>query len=161
MTESNVDPRYVDTHNLVRRRHRSHKSPKSLKQMFINGRLPDILLLLLIIVAGLALIKGLSLEAGSVAGSGSELVQATRTILFGLPAFTIGVFLGTRRLRWRINRYEGWWNTHCPDCQSKELKRTHRRSFDRLLGWLGIPVRRYICADCQWEGRRIDPWRVF
>ena len=160
MTESNVDPRYVDTQKLVRRRHQSHKRPKSVKEKFINGRFPDLLLLLAVIIAGLALIEGFSLEAGSVAGGVRALARETVAILLGLPTFTIGVFLGLWRLRWRINRYEGWWNTHCPDCQSKELKRTRRRPFDRLLGRLGIPVRRYICADCQWEGRRVDPWRV-
>ena len=38
----------------------------------------------------------------------------------------------------------------CPDCGG-DLVRVHRCAIDRLLSVL-VPVRRFRCADCVWEG---------
>lgn len=162
MTQSNIDPRYVEKQEAQSPLRQSQKQQPRKKTDFIHSPLPDIALVLLIIGAGWLLGHGLSVTPGTVmAPTGlTGLLAETGGILVGLPAFVVGVMLGVWRMRWQINRYEGWWNTHCPHCRSKELKRTYRRPFDRLLGRLGIPVRRYICTNCQWEGRRIDPWRV-
>ena len=52
-------------------------------------------------------------------------------------------------------KHQGFWSTHCPRCNSKELNRIHRLTGDRLLGSLGFPVRRYRCRNCAWKGLRI------
>lgn len=49
-----------------------------------------------------------------------------------------------------------WRRSGCPKCGRDDLRRTRRNWRDHLLNRLGIPVRRYICADCHWEGARID-----
>lgn len=46
----------------------------------------------------------------------------------------------------------------CPNC-SGELKRSQRSSGDRLLKTLTLgilPVKRYRCYSCYWEGRAFD-----
>jgi hypothetical protein len=89
---------------------------------------------------------------------------------FGLPPATAWVIAGVSalafggvalwRLRERINHNAAWLDRACPQCGSPELKRVHRKPRERLLGALGIPVRRYVCADCRWRGARIDERRV-
>ena len=59
------------------------------------------------------------------------------------------------RLRWRILYNPKYWNQTCPRCQSTELKRIHRRWYERLAGRLGWPIRRYQCSQCDWRGARI------
>ena len=59
------------------------------------------------------------------------------------------------RLRYRVVNSERYWHTHCPECGSSLLHRTHRRFGDRVLGRLGFPVRRYSCSSCGWRGLRI------
>jgi hypothetical protein len=49
-----------------------------------------------------------------------------------------------------------WRRNGCPRCGRDDLRRTSRIWRDKLLNRLGIPIRRYICADCRWEGARID-----
>ena len=44
----------------------------------------------------------------------------------------------------------------CPNCQQHNLQRISRESKDYLLETIGIPVRRYKCRSCGWEGRRIQ-----
>lgn len=82
-------------------------------------------------------------------------------IILGVPLFALSLIAIGWRLRWRINNHQPWWNDACPTCSSEALKRKRRRDFDRLICRLGIPVRRYICADCRWEGNLIDHRRVF
>src|SRR5690606_32111157 len=44
----------------------------------------------------------------------------------------------------------------CPNCGRQELMRISRHSGDRLLHAFGIPVYRYRCRNCTWEGSRIS-----
>lgn len=44
----------------------------------------------------------------------------------------------------------------CPNCGQQELMRIARRSSDRLLHLFGIPVYRYRCRNCTWEGKRLS-----
>ncbi len=59
------------------------------------------------------------------------------------------------RLRWRLIHSERLWNTACPKCGYSKLHRIHRRMGGRLLSALGIPVGRYYCRNCKWQGLRI------
>lgn len=43
----------------------------------------------------------------------------------------------------------------CPQCQHTPLKRINRTVSDYVLNLFGIPVRRYKCTECGWNGRRI------
>jgi hypothetical protein len=41
----------------------------------------------------------------------------------------------------------------CPKCK-RHLERTNRTAIDKLIG-IVIPVRRYKCMGCFWEGLRV------
>jgi predicted RNA-binding Zn-ribbon protein involved in translation (DUF1610 family) len=43
----------------------------------------------------------------------------------------------------------------CPTCQQHDLTRINRKTADYLLDMIGVPVRRYKCPHCGWQGRRI------
>lgn len=77
-------------------------------------------------------------------------------LLLLLATAVWGFFL----LRDRINDTSTLYATACPRCGSHHLKRTRRTTLDRLWGALGMPVRRYICAECKWQGARIDHTRL-
>lgn len=47
----------------------------------------------------------------------------------------------------------------CPDCQQHVLQRISRETTDYLLTMIGVPVRRYKCNNCGWQGRRIHRHR--
>lgn len=78
------------------------------------------------------------------------------SLLVGLLLLASVLALGFARLRARINRIERWQKDLCPVCGSDDLRRVHRRWYQHLPSWLGIPVRRYVCGNCQWRGARID-----
>jgi DNA-directed RNA polymerase subunit RPC12/RpoP len=40
----------------------------------------------------------------------------------------------------------------CPRCSGKSLTRMHRTRFDRMISLL-VPVKRYECEACSWQGR--------
>lgn len=42
-------------------------------------------------------------------------------------------------------------NRTCPNCKSTYLDRVQRRIVDRVIG-LAIPLKRYHCGSCGWEG---------
>lgn len=79
-------------------------------------------------------------------------------ILAGLSligVFVLGVQVVNRRL---VQRPEWQHGAGCPNCQS-DLRRVNRTSSDYLLGLVGVPVRRFKCANCGWQGRRIHRHR--
>jgi hypothetical protein len=43
----------------------------------------------------------------------------------------------------------------CPSCQKSKLIRVSRHSSDRLLALSYIPLGRFVCPNCRWEGRRV------
>lgn len=55
-----------------------------------------------------------------------------------------------------VLRPEWQYRAGCPNCQQHDLQRISRKSNDYLLETIGIPVRRYKCSNCGWEGRRIQ-----
>ncbi|MCA9982373.1 MAG: hypothetical protein KDD89_16120 [Anaerolineales bacterium] len=92
------------------------------------------------------LLFGLAYEGGSL----------VLGLLLGLATAVWGFFL----LRDRINDNRNLYATACPRCGEPSLKRARRTTLDKLWGALGIPVRRYICAECKWQGPRIDQTRL-
>lgn len=80
-------------------------------------------------------------------------------LLVGLLLLVTVVLLGASRIRAYVFRIERLQSDACPVCGSHDLRRIHRRWYHRLPGVLGIPVRRYVCASCQWRGGRIDRQR--
>lgn len=54
-----------------------------------------------------------------------------------------------------VNRPSWQYSAGCPNCQQHDFKRITRETPDYLLDLLGVPVRRYKCNQCGWEGRRI------
>lgn len=43
----------------------------------------------------------------------------------------------------------------CPSCQEAKLVRVSRHTSDRLLSLSLIPMGRFVCSNCRWEGRRV------
>jgi predicted RNA-binding Zn-ribbon protein involved in translation (DUF1610 family) len=81
-------------------------------------------------------------------------------LMLGLPLLffsLLGLFM---RVRWRITRSPRLREHRCPACGSDDLRRTHRRWYNRLMKLMGIPTAHYICADCRWRGTRIDKDRL-
>jgi hypothetical protein len=75
-------------------------------------------------------------------------------ILAGLSVvgiLVLGVPVVDRRF---MQRPEWQHSAGCPNCQG-DLRRVNRTSTDYLLGVVGVPVRRYQCSKCGWQGRRI------
>lgn len=72
-------------------------------------------------------------------------------ILAVVGAIVLGVPVVNRRF---VQRPEWQHAAGCPNCQG-ELRRVNRTTADYLLGLVGIPVRRYKCRNCDWQGRRI------
>lgn len=67
-------------------------------------------------------------------------------------AAAIGVILLRVRQNWLAQMAVG--DGQCPQCNQATLRRIHRKQADRLLNYLFLPVRRYKCQNCRWEGRR-------
>lgn len=81
-------------------------------------------------------------------------------LVLGALLLTITLGAAGYRLRRRIIHNRRLWMRRCPVCGSEDLRRARRVPRDRLLGLLGIPVRRYICPECRWVGARIDERRI-
>ncbi|MBK8904150.1 MAG: hypothetical protein IPM53_23425 [Anaerolineaceae bacterium] len=79
-------------------------------------------------------------------------------IIAGL-ALLGAIVLGVQVLnRWFRQRPEWQHAAGCPNCQG-DLRRVNRTTPDYLFGLVGIPVRRYKCHNCGWQGRRIHRHR--
>lgn len=75
--------------------------------------------------------------------------------IIAVLAFLGLLILGIQVLNLRFVKHPDWQHTAgCPNCQG-ELRRVSRTTADYLLGLVGIPVRRYKCRQCGWEGRRM------
>ncbi|MCB8938756.1 MAG: hypothetical protein H6654_10575 [Ardenticatenaceae bacterium] len=58
-----------------------------------------------------------------------------------------------------VLRPDWQYSAGCPNCQQHDLQRISRETSDYLLDLIGVPVRRYKCNQCNWEGRRIHRHR--
>lgn len=58
--------------------------------------------------------------------------------------------------RWRVLHNQSLWaEAGCPQCHEYELVRIRRERNDRAISALGLPLRRYACRNCTWQGRRV------
>jgi hypothetical protein len=70
-----------------------------------------------------------------------------------LGILILGAQIGYRRVVLRPDWQD---SAGCPNCQEHDLQRISRETSDYVLDLLGVPVRRYKCNQCGWEGRRIQ-----
>lgn len=68
-----------------------------------------------------------------------------------LGILTLGAHMGYSYLVLRPDRQ---YSAGCPNCHHHDLRRIGRETPDYLLSLIGLPVRRYHCRQCGWEGRR-------
>jgi hypothetical protein len=54
-----------------------------------------------------------------------------------------------------VLRPDWQYSAGCPNCEAHDLRRVSRENSDYVLDLFGVPVRRYKCSQCGWEGRRI------
>ena len=87
-------------------------------------------------------------------GSGANIIVAISLI----GALILGFQLILNRT---IHRPEWQYSAGCPNCKEHYLQRISRETADYLLDTIGIPVRRYKCDNCGWEGRRIYSQRRY
>lgn len=81
-------------------------------------------------------------------GWGSRIIAIASLLGFLL----LGAQVGYRRI---VLRPDWQYSAGCANCQQQDLQRIGRETSDYLLDLLGVPVRRYKCNQCGWEGRRI------
>jgi len=76
----------------------------------------------------------------------------TPSTILGIILIIAGAYFVTKRLRYHLIRLA---NHHqvCPVCQSRIHKR-HRKKYQRFLSYM-IPIRRYYCSNCGWDGLRV------
>ncbi|MDX1688238.1 MAG: hypothetical protein R3248_09670 [Candidatus Promineifilaceae bacterium] len=146
----------------VKKKRRRQRRPWRERAIFRYG--PDLLILLLLLLAIGLLFLPFGTRAGEAGGSWQQileplLVNRVNVVLGGL-LLLVALIAGAFRLRWRINQTTSLWMRRCPACGNDDLRRARRIRRDRLLGHLGIPVRRYICPECRWVGARIDQHRL-
>lgn len=69
-----------------------------------------------------------------------------------LGFLVLGAQIGYSRV---VLRPDWQYSAGCPNCEEHDLRRISRETSDYVLDLLGVPVRRYKCNQCGWEGRRI------
>lgn len=141
---------------------RSRQRQRRKTSLFQRWRVELSLLLLAAVGLSLILIWLLPTAMPAEGSEGGQILPTWQLILPYIGAMLLSGSLigGASRLRYRINYHEAWWLGPCPRCDKGDLYRAHRRKRDRLLGMLGIPVRRYVCSECHWVGTRIDQSRI-
>lgn len=69
-----------------------------------------------------------------------------------LGVLVLGAQIGYSRI---VLRPDWQYSAGCPNCEAHDLRRVSRENSDYVLDLFGVPVRRYKCSQCGWEGRRI------
>ena len=155
-TQQNFDSSHLEVPaSLYRVKNRRQKKTK---KRFVERPFID-LFLLFSLPASAWLLLALFRPAFDIGNIAAQLDSGA--IILGVPALILSMVAWAWRLRWRINHYQPWWNDACPKCESSQLKRKRRHQIDHWIGRVGIPIRRYICANCSWQGRLVDETRVF
>lgn len=99
-----------------------------------------------------------------VSGLGDALARVLGLVIPNTLSDLLGVLLAAGvivlaawRVRWRLMRSSKLTSRTCPRCSSP-LKRIHRKSLDRVINKIAIPVHRYLCSnsECRWQGLRVD-----
>lgn len=146
-----------------RRSHRKSKRGSTAVSSWMSHNGLDLLFTLLLFLAIFGLIDPISrLDWAEREGGllSHWLVFHSGVKFLGGAMLVVAVLLGSLRLRWRIIHHQAWWERGCPECGGTKLSRIHRTPLDHLIGSIGIPVRRYICRDCHWQGMSIDESRI-
>lgn len=85
---------------------------------------------------------------------GQVLAYRNGALVLGAALLIAALIAGLFRLRWRVTRSSSLGQRVCPRCGSANLRRIRRRWYHYLLGPLGIPLYRFVCSDCHWQGTR-------
>lgn len=80
--------------------------------------------------------------------------QLTALAIMG-GALLLGLMLLLLARRSLLRTPQLWIETGCPSCREHDMIRIRRTSQDRMITALGIPVRRYACRTCTWQGRQV------
>lgn len=83
------------------------------------------------------------------------------SLILGIICVLIALCWGAWLGRNAINDRRSLYATACPNCGESCLKRTRRHRVDHLINRVGVPVRRYVCPDCNWHGQRIDHTQLY
>jgi hypothetical protein len=162
---SNEEPQNSPHGQFVR--HKRSKGQRDQTKRSRRGWLLGLLWLMLLLLAILLLLNPwpLFVADGGVLGVGSVrfwhwLAYEGGSRIMGLVLGGITAVWGLLMLRDSLNNNSALYATACPNCGSTSLKRNRRNIFDKLANVGGIPVRRYICTECKWQGARIDHTRL-
>jgi hypothetical protein len=113
------------------------------------------LILLLALIFSAGLLNSLRFNQNVITTVGEFLVGTVMGIFLLIVLFVltlVSYFFLRRRL---LNNPMFYPQAGCPQCWEYELVRVRRNKSERLVARLGIPVRRYSCRNCDWEGLRI------
>ncbi|MDR9402852.1 MAG: hypothetical protein RI580_05370 [Halothece sp. Uz-M2-17] len=80
----------------------------------------------------------------------------TPSTILGLIILVAVIFFIIRRVRYHLIRLATYYH-NCPVCDHR-LHQRHRKSHQRFFSYV-IPVRRYHCNHCGWEGIRVHKQR--
>ena len=84
------------------------------------------------------------------------ITQGDRALNFFAIAVLTSMFFAFMARFWLKRNRTFYIQSGCPQCGEYELIRVRRWRGDRLLGSLGVPVRRYACRNCTWQGLRLS-----
>jgi hypothetical protein len=109
---------------------------------------------LAILLVTLSLLPGIDRSAAIQVGNYQVPFGIAMTAVVG--AFLLLGLLVARLTRRRLLRDQALCAENgCPVCGQQELIRTRRLNSDRTLNRTGMPVFRYACRNCHWQGRRL------
>lgn len=138
----------------------SQEKKKSWWKRTTKEWLPEIIALIILIVFTIFFILPSGLKFNLLAQF-QQLITGISNIIKWLfiPSTVIGIivlialgYFFIKRLGYHLVRRADYHQT-CPVCQSKLYKR-HRKKYQHFLSYL-VPIRRYHCNDCGWDGVRI------
>lgn len=148
----------------VRRAKKQRRRRRSWRESAPVRYLPDLLILLVLILSVVMLFDPFTPMLDQATGSWRRFLEPLATgglgLALGAIIFLVALAAAGYRVRWRINHMTSLWMRRCPACGGEDLRRARRIRRDRLLGSLGIPVRRYVCPECRWVGARIDQHHI-
>jgi hypothetical protein len=82
-------------------------------------------------------------------------LQGVDVVDLGLSLFLLALLLYAAAQQRAMTNIQLQYTAGCPACSEKKLVRVSRQTADRLLGISLIPMGRFVCPDCRWEGRRV------
>jgi hypothetical protein len=82
-------------------------------------------------------------------------LQGVDVVDLGLLLFFLALLLYVVAQQRAMTNIQLQYTSGCPACSEKKLVRVSRQTADRLLGISLIPMGRFVCPECRWEGRRI------